>query len=264
MAGEIPLIGSLLGGLGGLFGSGGGISGKETRGNWREAVRGVETAGNDLLGNGDPNQPRLVDSSQAYRDLVSALLSFSQDPFTYGPGIAEQQKAGYADQAWNAYRSALNQSDEQAAQSGQFRGSARANRSNALAQQLGQSIAGNNRNVDLAARQTRSQDLGQLGTLLSGLFNLRLQPAQAAAAIKTNTGGIPQASNPFASLLQGIGTLSTAVGTAPGGFSYNPSTGRYEQQGSLFNQFFANAFGGGSNQSSGYRGDPSGSYLPGY
>lgn len=193
---------SLLGGIGSLFGSGGGISKKEQRNNFRWAVDMLRDYRNEF------------EASPELASLLSAVQQYAQDPQTYSPEFSANLKARYAEDAQTGAKAAIGQAWERAGAQGAYRdASTRANERN-IGLRLGSDIAQGNRSVDEQARKSRTTDLAQLGSLIGAMQQLRMAPIQAEASARLGAP-VTQQTNPFGSLLQGLGTLSAAVGTAP-------------------------------------------------
>lgn len=200
---SIATIGtSLLGGIGGLLGGGGGISKKEQRNNFRWAV--------DML----RDYRQQFEASPELAQLMAAVQQYAQDPSTYSPEFTANLKARYAEDAQQGAKAAIGQAWERAGAQGAYRDSStRANERN-IGLRLGSDIAQSNRTVDEQARKSRASDVAQLGSLISALQQLRMAPIQAEASARLGAP-VTQQGNPFGSLLQGLGTVAAAVGTAP-------------------------------------------------
>lgn len=212
---------SLLGGIGGLLGSGGGISKKEQRNNFRWAV--------DML----RDYRQQFEASPELAGLVAAVQQYAQDPQTYTPEFTEGLKARYAEDAQRGAKGAIGQAWERAGAQGAYRDSSTRATERNIGLRLGSDIAQNNRAVDEQARKSRTTDVAQLGSLIGALQQLRLAPIQAEASARLGAP-VTQQGNPFGSLLQGLGTLSAALGTAP-----------QKGGGSLWGNMFSGGGGGG-------------------
>ncbi len=201
MAIPLTAIGAGAGLLGSLFGGGGGISNKEVRNNFRWAVNELDAFNEQFQ-----NSPELA-------NLIAQVQRFSQDPMTYSPEFTANLKARYAEDSQSAYRGALAGTRERAGAKGMYRDGSTRGEERRLGQRLGSDIAQGNRSVDEMARKSRSADLTQLGSILSALTQMRMQPLMAETSARLGVQPTQQG-NPFGELLQGIGVLSAGMGTA--------------------------------------------------
>lgn len=194
------LIGAGTGLLGSLFG-GGGISGKEQRNNFRWAVNELDAFNEQFQ-----NSPELA-------NLMAAIGRYGQDPMTYSPEFVASQKARLAEDAVGGAKAATGQAWERAGAKGAYRDSSTRAAERNIGLRQGAMIAQGNRDVDAQARSTRAADLSQFGAILSALTNMRMQPLLAETSARLGAP-VTQQGNPFGNLLEGIGTISTALGTA--------------------------------------------------
>lgn len=158
----------------------------------------------------------------AYQNFANLINAFSQNPRTYSQSDLAGLKARYAEDAVGGARANQSAAWERAGAKGAYRDGSTRRYESSMAQRLGSDIAQGNRNVDQMAAQDRVASMAQLGSLLQGLFNLRMGPASAIANTSVGVGSniAGYGASPFGDVLKGIGTLGAA-----GGFDFLGGSG---------------------------------------
>lgn len=159
----------------------------------------------------------LVPGSANFGGLQQIAELFRTDPIALTPEVVQGLKVNAANDANDAFRNALDQSRQGLSLGPGVRsGAARQNELN-LAAALGNDIANSNRELDVAARTQRLQDLIQAFNLQQAALGEELQPQKEL--INTQLGGSSaigaaaansRVSNPAGGIGNLIGTLGGA------------------------------------------------------
>lgn len=132
--------------------------------------------------------------------LSRALTTkFGQNPQSMSPQVVAGMKANMTGEATRASQGAFNSARESAAASGAFRGGAQRGREYRISQQLGDTIAEGNRQIDTQAALQRNQDysaaLDAMAKMLGTTYQFDRDIANAYNGVATTqqTGGASSA-----------------------------------------------------------------------
>lgn len=194
----------------------------------QQGLAALDTASQDLL-EGDP-----------YQQFTAMLSRFAQRPETFSQSDLAGLKARYAEDAVGGAQAAQGAAWERAGAQGAYRDSSTRATERDIALRQGSMIAQGNRTVDEMAARQRSADIAQFGSLLQGLFNLRMGPAQsyANAAIGVGSNAANYGASPFGDALKGAGALAVGVGSSQRPYQFDANGNVIGGGGTAFGDLF--------------------------
>lgn len=206
-------LGAVLGGIAAVGSIGGSIiSGSKTASQQRKASNLAGNAVDELKGVRDDFL-----ASDPYKAFTALLSQYAQDPYTFDATDVANMKARAANEVHQGARNATMTAWERAGAVGGYRdGSTRAVEGR-IGQQVGARLGDISRQIDTDAARQRIDDIARFGSLLQGYLQLRSAPSQNLAnayqGVAQQIAGYN--ASPFGDALKGVGTLATAIGSAP-------------------------------------------------